>query len=176
VVSGGEPDQRYAFEYLVEARDGGSAVLRFVQSGVLGEDWETEYEAMSGGWDLYFHTLGQYLRHFPGRRATFVSAEGPAVSATAQAWPVLLAALGLQGPPAVGDRVRLTGPELLEGVADHVTPNFLGVRTADGLYRFHGRAMLGMTIALGHHLYATEVDQKETERGWQSWLDRTFAR
>jgi uncharacterized protein YndB with AHSA1/START domain len=174
-VVGGTAEEPAAFEYLVEARDGGSAVLRFVQHGFLGDDWETEYEAMNGGWDHYLHTLNEYLRHFFGRPVTFVLADGPAASAAPEAWPRLLAALGLDGNPAVGEQVRLTGPETLEGVADYVVDNFLGVRTADGLYRFHGRSVLGMPVAVGHHVFLPDGNgEKEGER-WRTWMEMAFA-
>ena len=55
------------FEYLIEARDGGSAVLRFSQTGFSRDDWEAEYEATARGWGLYFHTLALYLSMFKGR-------------------------------------------------------------------------------------------------------------
>jgi hypothetical protein len=51
---------------------------------------------------------------------------------------------------------------------------FLGVRAANGLYRFHGRAGLGATVALGHHIFSDEVDRNENERAWESWLNRLF--
>ena len=56
-----------AFEWLVQGRDDGTCVLRLVQSGVLGDDWETEYDALGKGWDMYLHQLAQYLGHFRGR-------------------------------------------------------------------------------------------------------------
>ena len=174
-VVGGTTEEPQAFEYLVEGREGGSTVLRFVQSGFHGDDWETEYEAMNAGWDSYFHTLGQYLRYFFARPVTFVLADGPQSSAAPEAWPKLLASLGLDGRPAVGDHVRLTGPDPLDGVVDHVLDSFLGVRTADALYRFHGRALLGMPVAVGHHLFLPGVDaDKEGER-WRTWLEDAFA-
>jgi uncharacterized protein YndB with AHSA1/START domain len=174
-VVGGTDDEPHAFEYLVEARDGGSAVLRFVQTGFLGDNWETEYEAMNAGWGHYFHTLDQYLRYFFGRPVTFVAADGPQKSAPAEAWPRLLDALGLDHRPVVGEQVRLTGPEPLDGVVDYVLDSFLGVRTADGLYRFHGRALLGMPVAVGHHVFLPDVDgEKENER-WRTWMEGAFA-
>jgi uncharacterized protein YndB with AHSA1/START domain len=174
-VIGGSEEEPMAFEYLVEARDGGSTVLRFAQSGFLGDNWETEYEAMSAGWDHYFHTLGQYLRHFFGRPVTFVLADGPEASAAPEAWPRLLAALGLNGRPVVGDRVRLTGPDPAEGEIDYVLDSFLGVRAEDALYRFHGRSLLGMPVAVGHHVFRPDVDaDKEAER-WRNWLVEAFA-
>jgi uncharacterized protein YndB with AHSA1/START domain len=163
----------HAFEYLVEGRAGGSTVLRFVHSGLLGDDWSAEYEDQAGlGWDMYLHTLGQYLRHFTGRAATFVSAEGPSA---AHPWEALHRELGLDGEVTPGTAVRLAPDGLapIEGVVDyarhHRLANFLGLRTADALYRFHGRPD---SVAVGHHLFAPGVDQKESDRAWRSWLDR----
>ena len=69
-------------------------------------------------------------------------------------------------------RFSLDGSTPVEGVVDSVLyPSFLGVRTADGLYRFVGR---GGAIGVGHHVFA-DVDRQETERAWQAWLTRLFA-
>lgn len=173
-----EDGSTHAFEYLIEARDGASTVLRFVHSGFLGEDWSAEYEGMTRrGWDMYLHTLAQYLTYFPGRPATYVEAEGPPESAGASGWPVLLRALGVRGPAAPGDQLRLIpdGPAPLDAVVDYVGPEFLGLRTADGLIRFHGRSALGMTVAVAQHHYAPDVDRAEAQRSWQSWLNQVFA-
>jgi uncharacterized protein YndB with AHSA1/START domain len=170
----GEDGRFMAFEYLIEGRDGGTTVLRFVHSGFLaGDDWETEYEALKGGDPMYVLKLAECLTHFRGRTATPVSAYGPQVDRE-HAWTVLRRSLGLAGEVSDGDRVRLTPDGLppMEGVVDYVSPETLGVRTSDGMYRFiHG---LGGTMVLGHHIYS-DVDQQETERAWQSWLDRSFA-
>ena len=174
----GEDGSTHAFEYLIEARDGGSTVLRFVHSGILGEDWNTEYEGMTNlGWDMYLHTLAEYFTHFAGRTATYVHADGPAASAAGDAWPVLLDRLGITSAPARGERVRLTpdGLAAIDGVADWASPAFVGVRTDDALYRFHDRAALGMPIAVGHHVYDTTVDGRVAAKLWHTWLHRTFA-
>jgi uncharacterized protein YndB with AHSA1/START domain len=168
-----------AFEYLIEGRDDGTTVLRLVQSGVLGGDWETEYEALRTGWDLYLHTLGQYLRWFPGRSATVVSAVQPQAADPDDAWTVLERELGLVGAVTEGDQARLTvpGSPPIDGVVDYAgLPTFLGVRTSDGLYRFiHSGPLRGNVVVLGHHIFVDEVDQTELERAWQSWLTRLFA-
>lgn len=173
-----EDGSTQAFEYLIEARDGGAAVLRFVHSGVLGDSWNDEYEDMTGaGWDMYLHTLAEYLRYFSGRPATFVFAEGPAASADLRGWAKIPRALGLPSTPEVGEKVRLTpeGFPPVEGVVDYAGPSFLGVRGDDAIYRFHGRAELGSTAAVGHHLYRPGVDQEKEQAAWRSWLERTFA-
>jgi uncharacterized protein YndB with AHSA1/START domain len=176
-VRGGSDDKPESFEYVVEARDGASTVMRFVQSGFLGDDWESEYESMNNGWDMYFHTLGQYLKYFPGRKATYTLASGPEGSAQESAWVVLLDGLGLIGPLGEGDRVRLAldGIGQIDGIVDYLRPTFLGIRASDALYRFHGLAALRMPVAVGHHLYADGVDGKESDRAWEAWLNRVFA-
>jgi uncharacterized protein YndB with AHSA1/START domain len=169
----GEDGRFMAFEYLIEGRGGGSTVLRFVHSGFLPDDeWEAEYEALKTGDPAYLQKLAEYLKYFRGRTAVPVSAYGPQVDKE-RAWAVFKDALGLTGEVAEGDRVRSTPEGLppIEGVVDYVSPDFLGVRTSDGLYRFiHGMG----TVVVGHHIYA-DVDQQATERAWQSWIERAFA-
>jgi uncharacterized protein YndB with AHSA1/START domain len=165
-VTVSDDDSTQAFEYVIEARDGGTAVLRFVHSGIVGDDWTNEY-MFSAGWDMYLHTLAQYFIHFPGRTATFVSAEAPQGSAGEQAWPALLKGLGLADSVAVGDPVR---HPLVEGVVDYAGPVHLGVRAADGLYRFHIRTALDMPVAVGHHLYGSVAEPAR----WQAWLAEIY--
>src|SRR6266550_3105048 len=123
-----------AFEYLVEGRDGGSTVLRFVHAGFLGDDWEAEYDALRTGDRMYLRKLALY------RTATYAMfAAGPQVADQDRVWAAFTAALGLTGTVAHGDPARLAvaGVVPVNGVveyADH--PSFLGVRTGDGLYDY----------------------------------------
>jgi uncharacterized protein YndB with AHSA1/START domain len=163
-----------AFEWLIEGRGDGTTVLRLVQSGVLGDDWETEYDALAKGWDMYLHQLGQYLRHFRGRAATPVTVMQPGAGDADHVWSVFSAGLGLAGPATEGERVRLAPEGLapIEGVVDYVSPEVLGVRTDDGLYRF-ARGFDG-SVAVVHHLYADNIDPKQAELAWQTWLSGLF--
>src|SRR5439155_23351090 len=106
---GDGPGERFiAIEYLVEGRDQSSTVLRLVASGFLsGDDWEAEYEAMTAGGEMYFHTLVAYLDHFAGRFATPVNVMGPPVADWPAAWAALRTGLGLGDQPAVDDPVRV---------------------------------------------------------------------
>jgi uncharacterized protein YndB with AHSA1/START domain len=175
----GQDGSFMAFEYLIEGRQGGGTVVRLVQSGVLGDDWEQEYDSLRKGWRMYLRTLAQYLAHFPGRTATPVSAQGPEQADQDRVWEGLMRGLGLTGTVTEGDQARFTleGTEH-QGVVDAVhrpgsadEPTFLGVRTKDGLYRFVGR---GGAVAVGHHVFA-DVDRQEAERAWQAWLTRLFS-
>lgn len=100
------------------------------------------------------HSLGQYLAHFTGRTATSILAAHPQAGDREHLWTVLRAGLGLAGPVAQGDRVRLTpeGFAPMDGVVDYATPEFLGVRTSDGLYRFYP-ARGGVAVA-EHHIFS----------------------
>ncbi|MDQ3947379.1 MAG: SRPBCC domain-containing protein [Actinomycetota bacterium] len=166
-----------AFEYLIEARGEGTSILRFVHSGFGGDDWDDEYESMMGmGWDMYLHTLAQYLVHFAGRRAVYVEAEGPPASARQDSWPLLAGALGVAEPvePGAAVRFELPGAGPIDGVVDYVTERFVGLRTADALIRFHGRAPIGMTVAVSHHAYREEFDAAAATRAWETWLAAVF--
>ncbi len=175
----GEDGSFMAFEWLIEGRDRGSTVLRLVQNGFLSGDWDAEYEAMKTGWDMYLHTLAEYLAHFPGRTATPVSAMKFQAADQERAWTVLREALGLAGTAAEGDRVSFTvrglGP--IEGVVDYAAlPSFLGVRTGDALYRFiHSGPSRGDAVVLAHHVFSDGMDEKATEQAWQDWLIGLFA-
>ncbi|WP_213450635.1 SRPBCC family protein [Rhizomonospora bruguierae] len=166
------PDGRFvAFEFLVEGRERGSTVLRMVSNGFLpGDDWEAEYDAMRKGGAMYFATLVAYLTHFAGRTATPVTAAGPTVPDLGAVFGRLPAALGLAAAPATGDRVRVAGGGVppIDGVVDFVSPDAIGVRTPDALYRFI-RGFFGQVVVT-HHLFVEGVDRAETERAWRAWL------
>lgn len=167
-------------EYVIEARDDGSstlrAVIRWVNRGIIDDGWETKADAAEKTCDFYYHTLGQYLRYFSGRPATYVEAEQPAASTEANAFTVLRRGLGLTDDAVEGHAVRLAVPGLdpLDVVVDYLSAYFIGLRAADGLYCFFGRNAWGWPIVLRHHLFADDVEQEKTEQAWRRWLDGVF--
>ena len=92
-----------ALEYIIEARDGGTAVLRYVHSGIFTDDWDNQYDAAGQHTDFYLHTLGQYLQYFDGLPVTYVAAEGPESSKAPGAFDAVRRGLGLNGQGAVGE-------------------------------------------------------------------------
>jgi uncharacterized protein YndB with AHSA1/START domain len=165
----------HRFDYRLDQSGPGKTGIRYVHSGMLGDDWEAEYEGMSEGDPMYFRKLLEYVTHFPGRYATPVEALGPnAGEDRDRAMARFREALGVDANVAEGDRVRLTpeGLDPIEGVVDHVSRSFLGVRTDDGMYRFI-RGFEG-TAMVGHHLFVDGVDQRRAEDEWRAWLGRVF--
>ncbi len=94
--------------------------------------------------DFYLHSLGQYVRHFAGREATYVSEDVASAQAARRA-------LGVPEGVAVGDRVTLAGGE--EGIVDYATGSFLGVRTGAELVRVYGREPWGDPSNLARHTF-----------------------
>jgi hypothetical protein len=176
------PDGTFnALDYAIEARDGGTAHLRYVHSGILADGWEDQYDAIGGHTDFYLHTLAQYLEHFNGRKVTYVGQpssgiEGPAAAGAPDAMDALRAALGLGPDGAVGDRVdvSLGDAGTLDGVVDYLSPAFVGVRTADGLYRFFGRNHYGHVVGMSAHLFVDGVDAEAHETALKAWLDGVY--
>jgi len=164
----------HSFDYSIDQREGGGSTIRYVHSGALSGDWEAEYEAMSEGDPMYLAKLAEYVTYFSGRFAVSVDAWGPSVSDRDRMQAMFRQALGLSDDVKVDEAVRLTpdGFEAIEGVVDHVSPSFLGVRSDDALYRFI--ASFEGASMIGHHLFAEGVDRQKAEAAWSSWLTRVF--
>jgi hypothetical protein len=177
------PDGTFnALDYAIEARAGGTAHLRYVHSGILADEWEDQYDAIGGHTDFYLHTLGQYLEHFNRRPVTYVGQpssgiEGPPSAGGEDAMDTLREALGIADAAAVGDAFHADlGPAgSLDGVLDYLTPEFVGVRTEDGLYRFFGRNAFGGVVGLSAHLFRDGVDAAQAEADLKAWLDSVYA-
>ncbi|WAL65034.1 SRPBCC domain-containing protein [Amycolatopsis cynarae] len=162
-----------ALEYIVEARDGGTATLRYVHSGVFTDDWDNQYDGAAKHTDFYLHTLGQYLKYFSGRTAAYAAVSGPAASSGEKAMESVKQALGVTRE---GETIRLALPGLtpVEAVVDYLNPYFLGLRTTDALYRVFGRNHFGGTMDAAHHLFGG-AGKDETEQAWRTLLDEVFA-
>jgi uncharacterized protein YndB with AHSA1/START domain len=159
-----------AFEYLIEGRGGGATMLRIVQSGMLGDDWETEFEAMKAGWPIYLVTLKEYLTYFLGRTPSVTTVVRPGAGGPDAVWKVVAESLGVTPDLAEGDAVRL--PDGSAGVVYYANlPVNLGVRTNDGLYRFiHSGTERGDALVLGHQNFAGHDEQS----AWDAWTAERF--
>ncbi len=167
-----------ALEFEIEGREGSTTLLRYAHSGIFMDNWDTQYDAVQQHTDFYLHTLGQYLTHFAGRPATYIGGgpgglQGPVATTADDGFTRLKDALGIPAGVTEEDRVELcpAGMEPLDVVIDYVSPNFLGVRTSDGLYRFFGRNAFGGPVGMSIHLFGENVDEAAVTSEWQTWLD-----
>jgi hypothetical protein len=166
----GEDGWFNALDFIIEARDGGTAALRYVHSGIFTDDWDTQYDGASKHTDFYQHTLGQYLRYFGGRSATYAEVAGPQASSSPDALEAVKKALGVS---AAGETVRFALPGLapVDAVVDYLNPYFIGLRTPDALHRVFGRNNFGGTVDATAHLFGEEPGKEQTEQAWRTFLD-----
>jgi uncharacterized protein YndB with AHSA1/START domain len=112
VVFDGGTGEGLAFEWLVEARDSGTCVVRLVNTGFgSGEDWDAQYDGMTEGWLLFLCNLRLHLEHFPGQTATAVLPTATWAGPRATTWASLTDALGIPATPAVGERIEVNAPD-----------------------------------------------------------------
>ncbi|HEY3688512.1 MAG TPA: SRPBCC domain-containing protein [Streptosporangiaceae bacterium] len=165
-----------AFEYLLEAREGGSTVLRFVHNGFLGDDWEEQYDALKVGDRKYLEKLAAYVKHFPGRTSAHnMFLPGPKVADTAKAWAAFTAAFGLTGPVAEGQAAHpQVGPSTAAGTVTHADEEHhtLIVANPDAVYML----MTGMGMAFAEvHSFNPGIDAAAIDAAWQAWLEKSVA-
>ncbi len=184
LFDGGEGVDGLAFEWLVEASDGGSCVVRLINTGFgSGDEWDAQYDGMSEGWLMFLHNLKLHLTHFRGQAAATAVPNATWAGPRDDAWRNLTEALGLPAVPAVGDRVAVTAADApeLAGTVDEVTPWRMmllvdrpapgtAIITAEGGDDF-------VTMSVWSYLYGPEgaaAVERDEER-WQRWLDERAA-
>jgi uncharacterized protein YndB with AHSA1/START domain len=113
-------------EFLVEARSGGTCVVRVVSSAYgTGADWENEcWGEMETGWAPMLDNLRVYLTYFAGQRATATTSTATFAVPPLQAIDRVRDALGVG---AVGDHIDAAG---VDGVVERTIANHFLVRMA----------------------------------------------
>ena len=179
VFDGGEGVGGLAFEWLVEARDQGTCVVRLLNSGFgEGEPWDDQYDAMENGWRIFLLNLQLHCRHFAGRTATSMQPMAVWPMDRQPAWERLTGQLGLPSEPGVGDEVRADAGDGLgyAGTVAATGPTWMAVLTeepAAGTAFFaaeHGGGACGVSV--WGYLYGDEapaIVERDKPR-WQTWL------
>ena len=181
IFDGGEGVGGLAFEWLIEARDGGSSVVRLVNSGFGdGGEWDDQYDAMTDGWRLFLSNLQLHRRHFPGQGAVSMMPVGMWSVPRAEAWERLTTALGIPSGARPGDRISATagdGLHLAGTVREAVTPTSLTVLLDEPT---PGTAILAAegggdmsSVSIWSYLYGPDAAATvgRDRAPWQAWLD-----
>jgi uncharacterized protein YndB with AHSA1/START domain len=176
---------RLATEWFVEARDGGTCVVRVVHSlFASSDDWDDHLESIESGWADYFEILRLYLTHFRGQRCSTFQLMAMAPGPASQVWDRVTASLGLAdvqpGRPcrAVPAAPRLAG--LVERTGSPGHPHQLLIRLdqpTSGIAHLFALGM-GSVVCVSVRLYlygdqapAAALQQEPT---WNSWRDALF--
>lgn len=181
VFTGPESAPGLAFEWLVEAREGGTCVVRLVNSGfVEGTPWDDQYDGMVEGWQLFLLNLQLHLAHFAGRSATAMLPTAAWPLGPSDAWARLVEALDLPAAPAEGDRIEVAGVDAppLAGTVARFRPGCLALivdSPAPGTAFLAAEGMgEGCGVSIWQYLYgdgAAELAARDEPR-WNAWLQQ----
>lgn len=184
VFDGGDGVGGLAFEWLVEGRDGGTCVVRLVNTGFgSGDEWDEQYDGMQAGWRMFLTNLRLHLEHFVGRNATSMLPMATWAGPRADTWTRLTEALGLPVAATVGERIEVApanGPSMAGTVVDVESWRvaLLLDQPTDGtaFIATEGRAE-NVGVSVWSYLYgddAAQIVERDLPR-WQQWLDERAA-
>jgi uncharacterized protein YndB with AHSA1/START domain len=174
-----------ASEWIVEARSGGTCIVRVVHSlFTSAADWDKELESWESGWPDFFRILRAYLTHFRGQHGRQITVMGFASEPASDAWAALTTALGLAGATK-GQRARTRDPvPPLSGVVDDVMNEEAGRQIylrldepAPGIGHLFALLMGGkVCLSLRMYLYgqdAAGISQRD-QAAWEAWMIKHF--
>lgn len=175
-----------ATEWTVEARSGGTCVVRVVHS-LFGstDEWDNQLESTESGWPTFFRILELYLEHFRGAHAASLSLMGPAQGSLPEAWDTIRATLGF-GDLADGNRCATSGAGAppLAGVVEPLSEDPNGrrvlIRTdapAPGVAMVGAFGCGGVMAAVSLYVYGDDADEVLARVGpaWRAWLAEHFS-
>jgi uncharacterized protein YndB with AHSA1/START domain len=173
-----------ATEWTVEARSGGTCVVRVVHAWFASsDDWDKEFEGREHGWAAFFRVLRLYLSHFRGQTGATLQIMGMVPGPTARAWEALTGPLGLVRA-VEGQRVtspagapRLAG--LVERVGPVENPELLIRLDEPGPGIAHLFALpMGGQVCLPVRIFLYGDDARAVaareEGSWQTWVNERF--
>lgn len=173
-------------EWSVEARSGGTCVVRIVHSMATTSDaWDKELESMESGWPGFFRILRLYLTHFRGLPCSAVRLMAVAASSESEAWNKVTSSLQVAGAK-VGQQwhTSSSGMPPLAGIVEHMGdtkhPNALLLRMdkpAPGIAAFGAFSCAGMVmVSITFNFYGGNGQSVVTrdEPLWQKWMSELF--
>jgi uncharacterized protein YndB with AHSA1/START domain len=116
-------------DHELEPGAGGVTLIRYRHRGVFTpQEYAVQLDQCRQHTDFYMHSLGQYVRHFAGRDATYASIDDAPADARAR----------------LAERGDL-------GVVDYDTHAFLGLRGEDAMIRVYDRRAWGYGVQVVQH-------------------------
>jgi uncharacterized protein YndB with AHSA1/START domain len=184
-VMGPPGSPKVATEWSVEARAGGTCLVRVVHSLFADtDDWDNQLDGLEQGWPTYFRILRMYLERFKGMACSAMQFVGFSSDSETKAWQKAGGELGLlkvaQGQKwsAPEGFPRMTGLVDSLGQGMHSNTVLLRLDTPApgsayiGAFTCGGMVMVCMSVYLygGKAKAAVERD----EPTWQTWMGERF--
>ncbi len=186
VVTGWQPPHRFACEapnympgapalateILVEARSGGTCVVRLVSSLFTdAADWDGQLEGLESGWPAFLQVLRVYLARFAGQRAAMAELVGMTEGPMDRAFTALKEALGLSGAAAGGRVEGSAGSPPFAGVVERSDSPLPGAAVF-GAADCGGPAMVWLNL-YGYGSNA-ERDVESAAAPWRAWIAQRY--
>jgi uncharacterized protein YndB with AHSA1/START domain len=180
----GPNDPTVATEWNVEARSGGTCVVRVVHSWFTSSDkWDNQFEGAEHGWVAFFRILRLYLTYFRGQRSSAIQLMGVTPEPVSKAWEALIGPLGFSGTVEGQHVSSAAGAPRLAGLVERVGPAEypeLLLRLdapAPGIAHFFAMAMGGsVCLPVRFYLYGDRAPAVVTrdEPVWKAWMAERF--
>jgi uncharacterized protein YndB with AHSA1/START domain len=177
-----EGSLKVATEWIVEARAGGTCVVRVVHRWFAStDDWDNQFEGHTYGWQAFFRILRLYLTYFPGQRSSALQFAVFSKRPILEIWRSLMNLLAIPenhpgvlpapAAPALAGRVEKRGddahPELLLRLD----------QPASGIAHLFAMPMGKQTIvSIRLYLYGEQGARAAgaAEQEWTRWLAEKF--
>ena len=185
-----EPPRRFragvgemAAEWLVEARDGGTCVVRLVNSGFdESAEFDEQYHGTVHGWTVFLENLRLHLTHFRGRQASSATVIAAMPGPHDAAWKALCADLGISPDLDGGDRLETAAdaPRLTGTVARVFRkPTVVGyVAVLDGDHpgtAYIAAEATGDEAGVRLFLWLYGDGAADAAGGWKAWSEGRYA-
>jgi hypothetical protein len=184
VVETTEGPGTVATEWTVEARSGGTCVVRVLHRWFSeSDDWDQQFEGHTYGWQAFFRNLRLYLAHFFGQPSAAFQLLGVSTESQSAAWNKFVEDLGLANPVVGEQRATKAGAPTLSGiverVGDEAHPEILLRlnQPAPGIGHLFAMPMGGMVfISARFYLFGDHAAAAVTreEPIWREWLFARF--
>jgi uncharacterized protein YndB with AHSA1/START domain len=110
---------KMATEWIVEARSGGTCLVRVVHSLFAStDDWDNQLENVESGWPTFFRILRLYLTHFKNQPSHAFYFMGTSSEPESDLWPSLTGSLGLSGSETGQRRSTSSNAPRLAGIVE----------------------------------------------------------
>ncbi len=182
VLFAGETEgEGLAFEWLVEAKDGGTCIVRLVNSGFGdGGEWDAQYDAMTEGWAMFLTNLRLHLEYFAPEPGTAMVPVAMWPVDAVVAWHRLADRLGIPADADAGARITATdasGAPTVSGVVVQATPTSYSMlidlpAPGTGFIAAEGHGDQTM-VSIWLYLYGPEGAEAAAadEPVWRAWLE-----
>ena len=176
---------KVATEWSVEARAGGTCLVRVVHSLFADtDDWDNQLDGLEQGWPTYFRILRMRLANFKGMPCSAMQFVGFSSEPESNTWEKAGGSLGLLN---LTQGQAWTTPDNLPRMAGVVDSVGRGMHTNTALLRLEapapGTAYVGafscggmVQVYMSVYLYGAHakaaVDRDEPT--WQKWMDERF--